>query len=44
VAVDFFGAADLGQGVAVQPDGKIVGAGSALDGRATNVVLVRARP
>ncbi len=44
VAVDFFGAADLGQGVAVQPDGKIVGAGSALDGRATNVVLVRVRP
>ena len=44
LAVDFFGAADFGLAVAIQADGRIVAAGHALNGAASNLVLVRVRP
>ena len=41
VEVDFFGGSDQGQAVAVQPDGRIVGAGHARNGTSQHVVVVR---
>jgi uncharacterized delta-60 repeat protein len=42
--IDFFGGSDAGTGVAVQPDGKIVGVGQVFNGTASNIGIVRVRP
>ncbi len=44
VQVDFFGATDGAMDVVVQPDGKIVAAGSARNGLATGLAIVRVLP
>jgi uncharacterized delta-60 repeat protein len=44
LAIDFHGTGDVGQDVAVQPDGKIVAAGFAMNGFAPEFVLARALP
>lgn len=44
IEVDFFGAGDVGQGIALQPDGKIVGVGQVTNGTSTDVGLVRVIP
>lgn len=44
VGVDFFGGADIAQAVVIQPDGKIVAAGSARNGTANGLGIVRALP
>jgi hypothetical protein len=44
LTTDFNGSGDLGKGVAIQPDGKIVVAGSAANGLGTEAVLLRVDP
>jgi hypothetical protein len=41
VVVDFHGASDTGRAVVVQPDGKILAAGHAVNGRPTEYALAR---
>lgn len=44
VEVDFSAAGDLGQGIGVQADGKVVGVGSASNGTASDFAVVRVLP
>jgi uncharacterized delta-60 repeat protein len=44
LAVDFFGTADGGECIAIQTDGKILAAGSALNGSVNGLAIIRVLP